>query len=283
MVSEGTNPAMTIPEPGIRLKTLYPTGTRNLVRLTPRDDLDGVAGATFAKRLGLHRVYVWLESPDDALGSTMAPAFARAARRLGIQVIGPASPSRGFQRLGRRLAARGVDGVFVASYNNAFFPAGGLKFIRAMRETLGPAVTLIGPKDGFWLPPDASAADRVAQRGMYLVGADLSHPEAQLPPAGRAFVAAFRASPPVGANNLWAPYAAQATDVLLAAISRSDGTRASVVRELFRTRISGGIFGDFTVTPSGDIDPNLVIVDRTTAGLPGTKAVTTIRVPPNSG
>jgi ABC-type branched-subunit amino acid transport system substrate-binding protein len=262
------------------VKSHYPTGTRNLVRVAPRDDLQAVAGAEFAKRLGLHRVYVWLEDSGDFLGSPMAPAFTHTARQLGIHVIGPASPSGGFQALGRRLAARGVDGVFVAGYNNVFGPNPGLRFIRAMRDTLGPNVTLIGPKDSFWLPPNASPADRLAERGMYLVGADLSHPEAQLPPAGRAFVAAFRSSPPVGADTLWAPYGAQATDMLLAAIARSDGTRASVVRELFQTRVSGGILGNFTVLPTGDIAPNLVIIDRTTAGLPGTKPVTTIRVPP---
>ena len=152
-----------------------------------------------------------------------------------------------------------------------------------MRDTLGPKATLIGPKDGFWLPPNATPADRIAERGMYLVGADISNPEAQLPPAGRAFVEAFRASPPVGADTLWAPYGAQATDMLLAAIARSDGTRASVVRELFSSRVTGGILGNFTVSPSGDIDPALVIIDRTTARPPGTKPVTTIRVPPSSG
>ena len=116
MVSMGTNPAMTIHEPGLPLKSLYPTGTRNLVRLTPRDDLDGVAGAELAKRLGLHNVYVWLEVPSDALGSVMAPAFAGAAGRLGIHVIGPGR-QRWLRAAGRRLAAQGVDGVFVAGYN----------------------------------------------------------------------------------------------------------------------------------------------------------------------
>ena len=282
MVSIGTNPALTIHEPGTPLKSLYPTGTRNFVRVTPRDDLQAVAGAELAKRLGLHRVYVWLEYPSDSLGSTMAPAFAHAARRLGIHVIGPASPGRGFQRLARRLAARGVDGVFVAGYAPFWVGHRSIDFIHAMRAQLGGKVTLIGPKDGFWLPPDAPAGQRVAQSGMYLVGADLSAPDRQLPPAGRAFTEAFRSSPPVGASNLWAPYAAQATDMLLAAIARSDGTRPSVVHELFRTRITDGILGNFTVSPTGDLNPNLVIIDRTTPQPPGTKPVTTIRVPPGA-
>jgi hypothetical protein len=47
-------------------------------------------------------------------------------------------------------------------------------------------------------------------------------------------------------------YAAQAADVLLDAIARSGGTRASVVRELFATRVHNGILGNFTVTPQGE-------------------------------
>ena len=265
------------------MRAVYPTGTRNLVRVAPRYDLWGVAGAEFAKRLGLHRVYVWLEYPGRLLTLLYGPAVHERRPPAGHPRDRPASPSGGFQALGRRLAARGVDGVFVAGYNNVFGKDPGLQFVRAMRDTLGPKATLIGPKDSFWLPPNATPADRIAERGMYLVGADLSHPDAQLPPAGRAFAAAFRASPPIGADTLWAPYGAQATDMLLAAIARSDGTRASVVRELFRTRVSGGILGNFTVAPSGDIDPSLVIIDRTTVRPPGTKAVTTIRVPPSSG
>ena len=284
MVTMGNDTGLTINWPGWRVGTLYPTGTRNLVRVAPRYDLWAVAGAEFAKRLGLHRVYVWLEYPNDFYLSYMARPFRDAARRLGIHVIGPYSPSGAlFRALGRRLAARGVDGVFVLGYNNVYGKDPGLQFVRAMRDTLGPKATLIGPKDSFWLPPNATPAARIAERGMYLVGADLSHPEAQLPPAGRAFVEAFQASPPVGADTLWAPYGAQATDMLLAAIARSDGTRASVVRELFRSRVSDGILGTFAVAPTGDLDPALVIIDRTTARPPGTKPVTTIRVPPSSG
>ena len=71
--------------------------------------------------------------------------------------------------------------------------------------------------------------------------------------------------------------------MLLAAIARSDGTRASVVRELFRSRTTDGILGSFTTAPTGDLDPTLVIIDRTTVRPAGTKAVTTIRLPPSSG
>ena len=106
------NPALTRPIPGA---TLYPTGTRNFARTSSRYDQWGVAGADLASRLGVHRAYVYLQDPKDGYGSFMAQPFARAARRLGIHVIGPDSPTGGFRRLARGLKARGVDGVFLAS------------------------------------------------------------------------------------------------------------------------------------------------------------------------
>jgi hypothetical protein len=49
--------------------------------------------------------------------------------------------------------------------------------------------------------------------------------------------------------------AAQAAEVLLDAIARSDGTRAVVVEELFKTRVTGGILGSFSFDQYGDITP----------------------------
>jgi DNA-binding winged helix-turn-helix (wHTH) protein len=50
----------------------------------------------------------------------------------------------------------------------------------------------------------------------------------------------------------YAVYAAQAAELLLDAIARSDGTRASVASELLGTDVDDGILGDFAVTDSGD-------------------------------
>jgi ABC-type branched-subunit amino acid transport system substrate-binding protein len=44
----------------------------------------------------------------------------------------------------------------------------------------------------------------------------------------------------------------QATAVLLEAIAASDGTRASVTTNLFRTRVSNGMLGSFEFDENGD-------------------------------
>ena len=63
-----------------------------------------------------------------------------------------------------------------------------------------------------------------------------------------------------------AAYAAQATDVLLDAIARSNGTRSSVTARLMRTKVDDGILGTFSFTPSGDTTAGAVTVYQWRSG-----------------
>jgi hypothetical protein len=77
--------------------------------------------------------------------------------------------------------------------------------------------------------------------------------------AGRAFLRSFGSTQPSRPQPSYAAaYAAQATEVLLAAIARSDGTRASVTKELFASDVRNGILGSFRFTPDGDMTPTPV-------------------------
>jgi ABC-type branched-subunit amino acid transport system substrate-binding protein len=76
----------------------------------------------------------------------------------------------------------------------------------------------------------------------------------KLPPRGRQFLEAFAAARGGDAGpDLSASYGAQGAELLLDAIARSDGTRASVLTEIRRTRIKGGILGNIAFGPTGDI------------------------------
>ena len=63
-----------------------------------------------------------------------------------------------------------------------------------------------------------------------------------------------------------AAYAAQATDVLLDAIARSNGTRGSVTARVMSTRVADGILGTFSFTPSGDTTAGAVTVYQWRSG-----------------
>jgi ABC-type branched-subunit amino acid transport system substrate-binding protein len=102
-----------------------------------------------------------------------------------------------------------------------------------------------------------------AAEGMTISRAGL--PLDRLPAAGASFVARFRAA--IGEQpDPDSVYAAQAADVLLNAIARSNGTRASVARELFTTRVHNGIIGSFTITREGDTTARTITIYRVTHG-----------------
>jgi ABC-type branched-subunit amino acid transport system substrate-binding protein len=63
-------------------------------------------------------------------------------------------------------------------------------------------------------------------------------------------------------------HAAQATEVVLEAIARSDGSRASVLEELRATQVRNGILGSFRFDRNGDITPAKLTILRVTGSTP---------------
>ena len=67
------------------------------------------------------------------------------------------------------------------------------------------------------------------------------------------FINGFKAKLGGAAVDPYAILGAQAAQVLLDAISRSDGTRSSVIDETYKTKITNGLIGDFTLNSNGDL------------------------------
>ena len=222
-----------------------PTGRPSFARLVPADDVQGVALALLARELGLRRVVVL--DTDDAYARLLTNTFRETAAEIGRPIAGTVQYSLTSSARNARVPARvrraRPDAVFFSGY---LVPETGALLKRLLRA-VGPDVRILAP-DGF-------VADfLVDEIGSAAEGMLISQPGPSihgLPPRGRRFVEAFTrevGSPPLP----YTLYAAQATEVLLDAISRSDGTRASVAHELFRTRVRGGLMPDFEIAHSGD-------------------------------
>src|SRR6185295_13559773 len=54
----------------------------------------------------------------------------------------------------------------------------------------------------------------------------------------------------------------QAADVVLDAIARSDGTRSSVLTQLFATKVRSGLLGTFAFDPAGDVTRSPITILR---------------------
>ena len=224
----------------------YPTGVRNFVRVIAADDFQVAAGAMLARQIGVKRpVPVF----DDENSKGKAQAFRSAAEKLGLDVAGvlPWGPRDPVPLLAQ-LKRRGVDGVY--------FAGGDPDVVNGLRAALGPDVPIL-------MTDSVSPADMAKEAGPASEGLRFTVPGVDpqgVTGAGRELIDRLREA--VGEPHPYAISAVQATELLLDAIARSDGTRRSVISELFDSEVRGGVLGDFSVTPAGDTTANQVTVYR---------------------
>ena len=243
--------------------SLYPTGRRNYVRVFPTDDLQGAALALLARDAGRRRVFV-LTDGQPGYGALMALGFETAAGRLGLTIAGKATwdpGAKGYAALADRVAAARPAAVFLGG----LLDTNGARVARDLRARLGPSVALLAP-DGFTPLPLF-----VEQAGKAAIGVHVSLGGAvteRLPAAGTRFVRRFAPTQSGAAIDPSAVYAAQAVEVLLNAIARSDGTRSAVIDELFATRVAGGLLGSFGFDANGDITESPITILRVARGGP---------------
>ena len=233
---------------------LYRDGVRSYARVVALNGAQGAASAQLAKNLGARRAVVLHQDLRDDYVRALAEEFDTTARTLGLEAVSVPWPiMKDYSMLAASVAAAQPDVVYLAglTQDNA------KTLVEDLRAALPPGVELIAP-DGFASSVVAHELGRSGE-GMFVTIAGL--PPELLPSMGKEFVREFgHAVDEPG--FLGAPEAAQATDVLLDAIARSDGSRASVVEELFATKVENGILGSFSFDRFGDIVPAPVGVYR---------------------
>jgi branched-chain amino acid transport system substrate-binding protein len=236
-----------------------PTGRRGYARLAPTDDVQGAANALYAQRLGAQRAFV--VEHDDPYGRGLAGDFRAAAKRIGLAVVGSASwdeRSRNYRAIGGQARAAGADTVFVAGDVSAEGP----KVLADLTAVLGPDVRFFAG-DSFNLPEPLVEAAGSRVDGLRISIAVLPH--TQLPPAGRRFVREFErrfSQRPC----CFSVHDAQATHMLLDAIAQSGGSRARVSALVAKTRVRGGLIGDFMIDANGDTTLNQIAIYRIERG-----------------
>src|SRR5262249_2666713 len=204
--------------------------------------------AEFVSRLGRRALFVLSPGEDDyfrAFGANVQ----RAAARLGLSLVGSATydfEARDFTALARRVARAGPDAVVVTG----ILAPGTGRLIRDLRAVLGPQVAIVVP-DGFNIPDALRKLAGPGAQGLYV--SNYGIPNSRLPPRGERFLAEFTRAQGSAGPDLAAVYGAQAAEIVLDAIARSDGSRASVTAELRRTRVENGLLGDIRFDGRGDL------------------------------
>ncbi len=244
-----TYPGLTVGGPGTapgEPNVYYPKGIRNYARVVWTDQFQGAADAIFAKtRMKATKVFVLNDKQTYGLG--VATLFRNAARKLGLKVVGFQSwdaKATSYESLVSAIKASGANAVFLGGIicNN------GGKLIKDLRAGLGANVKLLGP-DGFTPFSAVASTSGQASNGMYISYPGI--PIKALKGAGKKFVQGF--SKVVGKTpDPYSAYAAQAAQVVLNAIAKSDGTRLSVTKGITNVKVVNGILGNFSIDANGD-------------------------------
>jgi ABC-type branched-subunit amino acid transport system substrate-binding protein len=239
----------------------YPTGVRNYARSIPREDVLAVADAMLAKDLGLKAVYV-VSQTDGDWAKVHGRPFERAAERVGVKLAGFSGfkpEAENADEIAKAVARSRADGVFLAGP----LGEGAERVLQSLRARLGNAVTVMTTD----LLPPSEWLDTVGRdaHGLYISTTDFPSASRSLTPEGQRFARDF------GVLDSAAPFvmtAAQAADIVLDAIARSDGTRESVLAELFKTRIEEGLYGSFSLDDNGDVQPGRIAIMRVNGKFP---------------
>jgi branched-chain amino acid transport system substrate-binding protein len=227
----------------------YPTGVRNYARVAATDDYQGPAAADLMKIKKIKSVFIVHD--NQTFGKGVAQAFQNRAVGLKIKVLGFVpwdAKAASYEAIGEQIKTSGAEAVYLGGIvcNN------GVKLLKDLRAAVGSKPLFAGP-DG-WTPYSATAGAGSAAAGMYISYA--GQPLQKMGPVGKKFIAQFRAYAKIKGNTPpYSIYQAQSAQVMLDAIGRSNGTRASVVKELFKTNVKNGIMGSFRFDKNGDTIP----------------------------
>jgi branched-chain amino acid transport system substrate-binding protein len=234
----------------------YPTGKRTYARVVAADDFQGSADVLLTKQLGLKTVFV--VNDKEAYGFGIASAYrnvANGAKSLGVKVVGfqawdPKAAT--YSDLAAKIKNSGAKAVFLGGLECE----NGGKLIKDLKAGI-PGIQLIAP-DGFSSFKDTIAHAGDASDGMYISIA--GEPYKNLPAAGKKFAQQFGKSIGLSASkvNPYSNYGATAMLVLINAIAKSNGTRASVSSHVYNQSFVNTPIGNFKLNANGDTNAGVI-------------------------
>jgi branched-chain amino acid transport system substrate-binding protein len=250
---------LTEPCAGNEPEKYYPSGKRTYARVAPSDPNQGAVQAKLMQQKGVKSVYIL--NDKEAYGLGVAKNTEGALKAAGIKVVGFSAfdpKSTNFQALFTRIKNTNPDAIF----------AGGLidensgQLINDKVSVLGPNTSTPTSAGGgvMLFLPDGYTTDAIFQRsqggtpnakGAYFTVAGVGIDKYK--GAALKFIDGFKTQLGGKPVDPYAILGAQAAQVLLDAISRSDGSRSSVTDEVYKTKVTDGLIGSFSFNKNGDL------------------------------
>jgi branched-chain amino acid transport system substrate-binding protein len=250
---------LTEPCAGNEPEKYYPSGKRTYARVAPSDPNQGAVQAKLMQQKGVKSVYIL--NDKEAYGLGVAKNTEGALKAAGIKVVGFSAfdpKSTNFQALFTRVKNTNPDAVFMGG----LIDENSGQLINDKVSVLGPNTSTPTSAGGgvMLFLPDGYTTDAIFQRseggtpnakGAYFTVAGVGIDKYK--GAALTFIDGFKSQLGGKPVDPYAILGAQAAQVLLDAISRSDGTRSSVIEEVYKTKVTDGLIGTFTFNKNGDL------------------------------
>jgi branched-chain amino acid transport system substrate-binding protein len=246
---------LTSDEPGAdkgEPEKYYPTGSRNYLRIVPKDTIQGAALASLMKEDGCQSAYIL--NDKEVYGAGLARNIEGAAGEIGLKIAGnegidPKAPN--FRSQASTVKSSGAD-CFVFS---GVTPNGAVQLYKDISAAL-PDAKLYGP-DGvsnpeFFQADEGGIPTDVADKTKVTV-ATLS-PD-QYPPKGRKFFSQYEKKYNVDSVDPYAIYGYEAMNLVLATCEKlgADCTdKQAMIDALFETKGRESVLGTYDIDENGD-------------------------------
>ncbi|TAM61761.1 branched-chain amino acid ABC transporter substrate-binding protein [bacterium] len=243
-----TNPTLT---KTAKYRTAHPNEI-TYFRVCATDDVQGKAGAQFAKELGLKKVYVIDDNETYGLG--LANVFANDFKEMGGTILGHdhiTANQQDFKALLTKVAATKPDAVY---YGGTTSTGGGLVRQQMASAGMDPAKVKYEGGDGISDEEFIKVASDAANNSFYTVAA----PNAAKSASAQAFIKAYKAKyhSDIGAYSANGYVAAQVIIAAAVKAIKQDGgkapTRAQVLKNIQGTSGFKSIIGSFGFDKNGD-------------------------------
>jgi branched-chain amino acid transport system substrate-binding protein len=243
---------LTEPCAGDEPEKYYPSGKRNYARVAPSDPNQGAVDAAFLKSKGVKRVSIL--NDKEAYGLGVAKNFSGAAKAAGMTVTGFTAydpKQANFKALFTTIKNQNPDAIFI----------GGL-IDENSGQLINDKVAVLGPNNGAvkLMLPDGFTTDAIFDRsqggtpnasGAFFsvagVGID------KYTGAAKTFIDGFKTQLNGKPVDPYAILGAQAAQVLVDAIGKSDGTRSDVISKVYASKVNNGLIGSFSFNKNGDL------------------------------
>ena len=247
---------LTEPCAGDEPEKYYPSGKRTYARVAPSDPNQGAVDAAFLKTKGVKRVSVL--NDKEAYGLGVAKNFAGAAKAAGMTVTGFTAydpKQSNFKALFTTIKKQNPDAIFIGG----LIDENSGQLINDKVAVLGPNAPKAGSGVVLMLP-DGFTTDAIFDRaeggtpnakGAFFTVAGVGIDK--YAGAAKTFIDGFKSQLGGKPVDPYAILGAQAAQVLLDAIEKSDGSRSSVIENVFKTKVDNGLIGSFSLNENGDL------------------------------